>query len=126
MPCKNCTLNFRSDILKKTEKTGFLQIIASVVWCNETWQICFVYWSFPVIMNKSSRICSDHFRDSVIQRLESGKMQKSGLIPMFRQENLQIFSWYSLPDLKYFFMKRTRNEAFAHFLVNFNERLPWK
>ena len=45
---------------------------------------------------------------------------------MFRKENLQIFSWYSLPDLKYFFMKRTRNEAFSHFLVNFIERLPWK
>ena len=91
MPCKKFTLNFKSDILKKTEKTGFLQIIAFVVWCNETWQICFVYWSFLVIMNKSSRICSNHFRDSVIQLLESGKMQKCGLIPMFRQEKLADF-----------------------------------
>ena len=64
--------------------------------------------------------------DSVIQLLESGKTQKVASFPCLGRKNLQIFSWYSLPDLKYFFMKRSRNEAFAHCLVNFIERLPWK
>ena len=118
---------FQSHILKKTEKrTGFLQIIASVVWCHETWQICFVYWSFLVIMNKFSRISSNHLTDSVIQLLESGKTQKVASFPCLGRKNLQIFSWYSLPDLKYFFMKHSKNEVFAHVLVNFIEWLPWK
>ena len=108
------------------KKTGFLQIIASAVWCHQTWQICFVYWSFLVIMNKSSRICTNNFRDSVIQLLESGKTLKVAKFPCSSRKNLQIFSWYSLPDLKYFFIKRSRNDSFAHFLVNFIELLPWK
>ena len=82
---------FQKRHFEENWKTGFLQIIASVVWCNETWQICFVYWSFLVIMNKSSRICLNHFRDSMIQLLESGKTQESGLIPMFRQDKLADF-----------------------------------
>ena len=85
----------------------------------------FVYWSFLVIMSKSTRISLNHFRDSVIQLLESGKTQKVASFPCLGRKNLWIYSWYSLPDLKYFFMKCSRNEGFAHFLVTFFERLPW-
>ena len=38
--------------------------------------------------------------DTVIQILKNGKTRKSGLVPMSRQENLRIYSWYSLPGLK--------------------------
>ena len=73
-------------------------------------------------MNKSPKIWWNIFGDSVIQSLRSGKTQKSGLVPMSRQEKLaDLF----LLDLKYD-QKRPRNEAFGHFLVNFIKRLPWK
>ena len=55
-----------------------------------------------VITNKSARICLYIFGDTVIQSLKSGKKtRKSSLVPMLRQENLRIYSWYSLPDLKH-------------------------
>ena len=50
---------------------------------------------------KSARICSNIFGDSVIQILKSGKAQESGLVSMSRQENVRIYFWHSLRDLKY-------------------------
>ena len=87
----------------------------------------FVKWSYVSIKNKSTKICWIIFRDTVIQSLKSEKTQKSGLVPMSRQEKLEnLFMVFParLGILRkafrsYFLIKRSRNENFRHFLVNF-------
>ena len=37
----------------------------------------------------------------VIQSLKSGKTRRSGLVSILKQENLRIYSWYSLQDSKH-------------------------
>ena len=74
------------------------------------------------------------FGDSVIKSLKSGKTEKSGFVPMSRQEKLadlflvfptRLGTWPTAFH-SYSFIKRSRNEAFRHFSVNFIQRLPWK
>ena len=88
MPCKKCTLNFKSDILKKQTKTGYFQIIAPAV----------VYWPFLVIKNKSERIRVNIFGDTVIESLKTGENSKKWPQGM---KNLRIYSWCFLPGLKH-------------------------
>ena len=52
--------------------------------------------------------------DSVIQYIKSQKTQKSGLVPTSNQENLRIYSWYSLPDLSHYHRTFALSHCYLH------------
>ena len=125
----------KATFLRKLKKTSYFQIIASAVWFHVfRWNFTYLFSCFFYITNKSPRICLNILGDSVIQSLKSGKARENGLVPMSRQEKLadlflafpaRLETWPKAFH-SYSFIKRSRNEAFMHFLVNSVKRLPWK
>ena len=93
--CKKCALTLK----KRHSEENWL--LSNHCLCHLVPCISMKLGTFVVITNKSARICLNLAGECVIQSLKSGKTRKSGLVPMSRQENLRIYSWYSLPDLKH-------------------------
>ena len=85
-------------MLKKTKRSGYLQIIAPAVWflpCISMNLGAFVQWSFVVIKDVIV------FFIYVIQSLKSGKTRKVTLFPFRGRKTLWIYSWCSLPDIEH-------------------------
>ena len=136
MPYKKCALNFIKQHFEKIYKIWLFSNhrLCRLVPCISMKLGTFVKWPFLLITSKSARICLNVFGDPVIQSLKSENTRKSGLVPMSRKAKLA--DWFLVIPTRletwpkvfysYSFIKRSRNEAFRHFFVNFLIRLPWK
>ena len=87
MPCKKGAMNFK----KRHSGENYFQITASAVWFN-VFQRNFVHlFSGPCLLSRiNPQGFAEYFGDSVIQSLKRGKTQKSGLVPISRQEKLAV------------------------------------
>ena len=120
IPCNKWALNFTMQHFEKTHKNWRFSdhCLSRLLQCISMKLGTFFQWSFLVILNKPASTCMNIFGNTAIQSLKSGKIGKSGVVPMSRQENLRIIpailcQTQNMAKLfhSYLFTKPSRNEA---------------